>query len=863
MKFLLLVHVFAFSLFFSLSYGQKNAEPGKITNVGIEKILKNLEHVYDVRFSYAAGLLENKKAGLIATEGSLDEILGQLLSPYHLQFEKVNSDFYIIKLKEESAIEFQVMDAGSNSPLPYATLKIEGTSKGYVSDANGQFSIPVNEDLPNVELSFIGFEVLQFNLDSIRNNQVIFLNSKDEELNEVVITEYINKGILADENSGSITILPWQMEVLPGMAENDILLSIQMLPGIISTNESASGINIRGSKIDHTFYYFNDIPLYTPSHYFGTISSLIPSAVGGVDIYKDYIPVEHGNATAGLVLAQSRINRFDKFFSEGNINLTHADIYTSAPLQSAGSLSVGLRRSLNDYLLTPTYNAITDKLFEGSTTSLYQSTVTDGTFDYTSQLKFMDANIVWDIPISTKDSLQASYILSQSNLSFDSQDDEAINRTIQLNNSSNIGGSIKYSHSWSPTVSTSLMGSVSKYDLNYSLENIRNFEGDIDQFESRNNKVDNANIKLKNSLSLEDLGNIEIGYQYNRISTNIIYFSRDIYDDNSTETFEQSLMQDGSVNSAFLNYFKSFPKSAIQTGLRFNTYSFLNSLNVEGYLKYQYEIIPDLKFDLVLGRFHQHLTALSEDQFTLANTDELLWSLPGAGEGLNLVRNDQLVGGFLYDDRKFLVDIDMYHKRLSGLNASNISPILDPFFDAEEQITGVDIFIKRRFRFVDSWVSYGYQNSLANVPDLTISNIPSAQNVEHQFQSAIVYKIDALSLSLGYTFRSGLRYTSARGIQEVVENGISYFAVDYEQTNSGSLPDYHRLDFSIWYPFNMSGKHFNGQIGLALMNITDHDNFLSRRYRIELDEDDLPVILEQENLLFGFTPNLSIRFRIK
>ena len=61
------------------------------------------------------------------------------------------------------------------------------------------------------------------------------------------------------------------MEVLPGLSERDVLLTAQILAGINSNDETASGLNIRGSSRDNTFIYWNDIPIYQSAHYFGIL----------------------------------------------------------------------------------------------------------------------------------------------------------------------------------------------------------------------------------------------------------------------------------------------------------------------------------------------------------------------------------------------------------------------------------------------------------------------------------------------------------------------------------------------------------------------------------------------------------------
>ena len=70
-----------------------------------------------------------------------------------------------------------------------------------------------------------------------------------QSLEEVVVTNYLTSGI-SKKLTNTVTIEPQKFGILPGLLEPDVLQTIQALPGVISVNELASDINIRGLTID-------------------------------------------------------------------------------------------------------------------------------------------------------------------------------------------------------------------------------------------------------------------------------------------------------------------------------------------------------------------------------------------------------------------------------------------------------------------------------------------------------------------------------------------------------------------------------------------------------------------------------------
>ncbi len=93
----------------------------------------------------------------------------------------------------DRSINGQVIDIDTNEPLPYATVKIMGTSLGAVSDENGSFIISgICEGEVDLEIRFVGYKTLTHHHDFHHNAPVIYMAADETLLESVVVEEELN-----------------------------------------------------------------------------------------------------------------------------------------------------------------------------------------------------------------------------------------------------------------------------------------------------------------------------------------------------------------------------------------------------------------------------------------------------------------------------------------------------------------------------------------------------------------------------------------------------------------------------------------------------------------------------------------------
>ena len=143
-----------------------------------------------------------------------------------------------------------VLDMDNLEPLPYANIIIQGTGRGVTSDADGHFVlVDVPAEPCTLIISYIGYRTAKIGYDNSISQGPLEIRLKLEALNfqavDVIADEYQIIKSSGDEVS-KVTLSPRQLSLLPNMGEVDIFRSLQLLPGITSTGDGSSGVNVRG-----------------------------------------------------------------------------------------------------------------------------------------------------------------------------------------------------------------------------------------------------------------------------------------------------------------------------------------------------------------------------------------------------------------------------------------------------------------------------------------------------------------------------------------------------------------------------------------------------------------------------------------
>ncbi|HOZ86892.1 MAG TPA: TonB-dependent receptor, partial [Bacteroidia bacterium] len=182
--------------------------------------------------------------------------------------------FLNIFSQEKFSFSGYVKDSKNGESLIGATVFKVGAGIGAATNEYGFFSVSLPKGEHVIGVSLIGYQTFTFSIDLNKNFVKNFeLTEEGKALEEVVIM-----GEAEDKNVKSVEMSTAKLDIkqinkIPAfLGEVDVIRAIQLLPGVTTVGEGASGFNVRGGNIDQNLILLDEAPVYNSSHLFGVFS---------------------------------------------------------------------------------------------------------------------------------------------------------------------------------------------------------------------------------------------------------------------------------------------------------------------------------------------------------------------------------------------------------------------------------------------------------------------------------------------------------------------------------------------------------------------------------------------------------------
>jgi hypothetical protein len=664
-------------------------------------------------------------------------------------------------------------------------------------------------------------------------------NTNIEKLDRILITSYLTKGISKNKN-GSYQLIPSSLGGLPGLTEPDVLESIQLLPGVVSPNETASGFLVRGGKMDQNRLVWDGINMYHKGHLFGMISPFNPNATKNITFINKGTHPRYGERASSVISMTTTTKIENKFKAELGFNAINGDAYIEAPIiKDKLAIQASVRSSYTNTYQSYTFEKLADKVFES--TKIKNGDNPDNSFD------FLDYNIKLNYKPNAQNNFYASAISIDNQLDYtvsETQSNETFNDRMSIKNS---GYGLGWTKLWRANLKQHTSAYFSEYKLNYNFITSEADEQTSD-FEKRNVIFDSG-ISSEIDWEINSNNRATFGYQYVLKDVGYAFLN--------TTNLAFILDEDKTVvqtHSVYGNYDYKNPKLFdIMVGARATYFKELEAFRFEPRLLLYKNLFKNVKLQISAEIKNQIISEIDETIISDLSLENRVWRLANGNE-FPIINSRQVSAGFIYTINGWTIDIDNYYKALDHITALSLgflNPENSTFNLGEQNIYGVDLFLKKRFNGFNTWVSYSFNNSKSKFNALNGNNyFNSRSNVRHAFSTSVSYKLSNFQIALGWRWQTGKPYTVAVAGEDGLEfnSGI----------NTKRLPNYHRLDFSSTYSFKfLKTSKLRAEVGLSIRNIYNKTNFISREYRGNNDfNGDIETI---DKFSLGFTPNLMFR----
>ncbi|RAV30784.1 TonB-dependent receptor [Sinomicrobium soli] len=813
----------------------------------LSAVLPRLEKHYGIKFSYSDNDIAPFRVVAPDLSSPLPGVISLIEQQTSLTVKKLNDRYYTITYQPQSLCLI-LIDEYLKEPVAGASVQVSRDGAYVISDLGGKAGFTGISPKAVVRIRSVGYRDVTFPAGEHTGKtcDTISLIPEYQRLEEVVVKQYLTSG-LQKKTDGSISISTGSFGILPGLAEPDILHTIQALPGVKSATETVSNINIRGGSHDQNLILWDDIKMYQSGHFFGLISAFNPYLTRDVSVIKNGASVLYGDGVSGTIDMRSA-NTIDSTFTGGaGFNLIAADAYTRIPIGSKLALHLSARRSVTDMISTPTYNSYFDRVFQDSKITDTENQEINEHIDRGENFYFYDTSVKLLYDPGEKHQVRANAILFKNNLEYNEQSvntGEAQQSTLTQQNLA-FGASVR--SEWSPAITSSVNVYYTKYNLdavNYTLF--------TDQRLLLNNEVLESGVKAHVNYKIIPSVNLLAGYQFYEVGiTNT--------DDINTPRFR---LKDKDViqNQAFfseVSYQSPSKGTYIRGGLRVNYIDKFRKYIHEPRLSIRQKIYGGLALE-AQGEMRSQVTNQVIDlQRDFLGVEKRRWILSN-DDDLPVTRSKQASAGLHYNRHGFYAGLEAFYKTVEGITTSGQE------FQNEGQYLrtagnytsrGIELLFNKKTGRYSTWLSYSIARNEYDFRELTPSSFPNNLDIRHAVSFAGTYTLKRLKFALGVNWNSGRPYTTPIAGNEVTERQTGN-SINYNPSNSDRLPDFLRADLSSTYNFEISPK-VRANIGIAILNLLNRKNTLDIYYRLENDRS--TQIQQVESLSLGLTPNMTFR----
>ncbi|GAA4840294.1 TonB-dependent receptor [Algivirga pacifica] len=762
-----------------------------------------------------------------------------------------------------------VMDASNGEALIGVTVLVKELNAGGVTNPYGFYSITVPEGEYTLIYRYLGYETIQKSVDLTEQNQRfdIRISEATEQLEEVIVT-----GERADVNVSQVAMSVEKLGIetitkMPALlGEVDVVKSIQLLPGVSTVGEGASGFNVRGGGVDQNLVLLDESPVFNSSHLFGLFSVFNPDAIKDVKLIKGGIPAQYGGRLSSLLDVRMKEGNSQKFSAQGGVGAIFSRLTLEAPIiKDKLSFIVAGRRSYIDVLAKP---FLSDDL-SNSVFNFY---------DLTSKVNWNinDKNKVFLSAYLGRDRFEAADLFG-SNWG---------NRTLSL----------RWNHLASEKMFINTTAYYSNYD--YRLE-VGNPEEDAFDWKAN---IQTYSVKPEMTYYLNANNTMTIGaratlYEFAPGETAAIVAGQQL------PPFGMPLMY-GLESGVFVgNEQKVTDALSLQYGLRLSSFTYMGEATTLEYadaeepgtrrqpiegsevvydkwepittysnleprfsVKYQFNELSSIKASY--NRMAQYIHLISN---TTASSPLDIWY-----PSTNNVRPelaDQVALGYFrnFKDNMYEASVEVYYKDMRQLVDFVVGAdlLLNTYLEGDlmegiGRAYGTEWYLKKTRGKFNGWISYTLSRSERKTMGINNDEWYAARfDQTHNLSLVAIYELSKKwNVSSNFTLISGTPASFPSSTYEI--QGYSPAHNPSNMRNNYRIPAYHRLDLSITYDPE-SKRRWDGEWVLSIYNVYNRRNPFSIYFQPNADRRPENVVTDNQavqlSIIGSIVPSISYNFK--
>ena len=319
---------------------QKERITIQVKNQPIQKVFDDLSKQTGLKFFYGEAIANrNVQVNLKFKNAPINSVLNEITRQANLYFKRENNTIAVslgnagnasVPVTQDRKVTGIITDE-RGEPIIGANVVVKGTSKGTVTDLNGEYSIEANGK-SILLISYIGYLSEEV---AVGNNKTLNIQLKEDaqKLDEVVVIGY---GTQKRSNlSGAISKVT--SEVIESKPVTNVLSALQgEIPGMVIQRSSGQPgnedfkMNIRGVSSANG----DNAPLVLVDGIPGDINMINPQDIDAISVLKDASASIYGARAAGgvvLITTKKGATGAPKITYNGNLSISKMTGMMKAP----------------------------------------------------------------------------------------------------------------------------------------------------------------------------------------------------------------------------------------------------------------------------------------------------------------------------------------------------------------------------------------------------------------------------------------------------------------------------------------------------------------------------------------------------
>lgn len=783
-----------------------------------------------------------------------------------------------------------VKDKVSGEALPYASIAVRHTSVSTQSNADGYFTlINVPNDTCSIEIIYPGYEgkIIFMNPVFKTNSCIITMNPALQTMKAVKIQATKNE--IFEQKKEDISVIrlsPKKLELLPNLGEKDIFRSFQLMPGVGSSNESSSGLYVRGGTPDQNLVLFDGFTVYQVDHLYGFYSAFNANAIKDAQLYKGGFEAKYGGRISSVTEITGKDGNEHKFNLGGEVSLLSMNFWTEIPVSKKITSVFTFRKSYKGAL----YNKIFNR-FNSSSQNRNNISSTPrgggmpggggGRFSQSASITsyFYDFNGKISYRPSVKDFISFSILSGTDKLdnsidnsslpSFGGSSSNFSLGSIDLTRYGNLCLGTKWNRQWNDRLFSSSSISYSNFFSERERSQTRtitNSSGETSTSKSglsENNNLKDFNLKSDYRWNLHRSAEIMFGVFASHYHIQYTYIQNDtstIIDRNNKGNLAGVYLQDKS------KFFRN--KLTINPGIRFSYFDVTQKTYTEPRLSMLLNMTKKISLKGAFGQYYQMVNKVTREDILSGNKE--FWVLSDNSK-IPVSSARHYISGVVFENQNFYFSTEGFLKKMNGISEYSLRINSSPrgtsynenFFSGKGYSKGLEFMLQKKSGKLNGWISYTLSQTKYQFDAYGSQYFFANHDVTHETKLVLLYKWRRWNFAATQIYATGKPYTAPSGAYSItLLDGTSsnYFTVTNK--NGLRLPDYHRMDISATFKLlkGFTGdvkRREIGYISFSIFNVYNRKNIWYKLYTIQ----DSSIIVTNVNYL-GFTPNVSLSLKL-